>query len=112
MPKCKSHLTQVMKRAKALSVWPEHDQANQHPVCGGDISIDIGIEGGGRCYCGDYCYCDGPSLKVYVTCSKCRNPFIDTRLQDSYPVSRINDLVEIGLAHEISNPSSGQEPNA
>lgn len=98
MAKCKSIITQKIKRGKHFSLWPEHNPKGE--VCGGNITFGVEIEGGGRCFCGDYCYCDSPSIKVEITCSKCRNPFIDDELQSnsSYDVQdRINKLLLIAL---------------
>lgn len=102
MLRCKSHVVQEFKRAKAQSVWPEHDPKSAHKTCGGKITLGVEIEGGGRCYCGDYCYCDSPEIKVHVTCTKCRNPFIDDGLQGSrYTVeARIGELLHFALEHE------------
>ena len=101
--KCKSRILTAPKRGKASSLWPVHVKDGRHvdhPECGGDISIYLEIEGGGPCHCGDYCYCESPNLKAYVTCSKCINAFIDEDLQSGYSVSeRVNKLIEFALEH-------------
>lgn len=97
MLKCKSRIVDKPKRRKATSLWPNHDPDNKLPVCGGKIELDISIEGGGPCYCGDYCYCTSPELKLDVRCSSCRNPFVDERLQNYDITSVITKLIEMAL---------------
>lgn len=98
--RCQSHIVATFKKAKAQSIWPINDPKNEHPICDGEVSLEVDIEGGGPCHCGDYCYCESPEIKVYGRCTKCRNPFFDEELQShtNYRVrAQIGKLLEIAL---------------
>jgi hypothetical protein len=89
---CKSKIIREFKQARAESLWPEHDKDNMLPVCGGRLHVDLEVEGGGPCRCNDYCYCESAKLVVNVRCERCRNPFLDERLQGYDPLSRIGEI--------------------
>lgn len=97
--KCKARIYGTVSSGKATSIRPSlRTDANE--VCGGNISLDVSLPYRGRCTCDEYCYCESPELEISVTCSRCRNAFIDDDLQSGYPYTRLKELIVKALEAE------------
>lgn len=82
--KCQARIVREYKTKKADVVWPEClggpvPEHLVHPVCGGDVKADVCVPYSGCACCGD-----SPEVKVELTCSRCKNPYIPGCLDFPY----------------------------
>lgn len=62
--------------------------------CGGPIKVSLDIDGGGRCSCGDYCYCSPPEITIDYSCGaakRCRNKNFNHLPSDRYGIEQMID---------------------
>lgn len=66
--KCKSHIMRTYARAKADACLPHFKDIAKYPeVCGGAVTVEVGIDHGYGCSC-----CNSPEIEVTLTCKRCK----------------------------------------
>lgn len=75
---CQARITKVYKRKKSASTWPGYAEWDETlPVCGGNVTFTVELDGGGCCAGSDYCYCEPTRLDITPHCNKCDGAWYD-----------------------------------